>query len=96
MPGCFETAVRLFVDQAVTFLLGWARIAGCCSLADRVKPTQSRLTRKGPISCWPPWRSDAVHAEAIAQAKPGTLEEPEEAPRLFCWSIPSPQLPPRT
>lgn len=75
--GCFETAVRLFVDQAVTFCaVGAASHDVSCWLTVQTHAKQAQAQEADFVLV--PVASDAVHAEAIAQAKPGTLEEPEK------------------
>lgn len=76
VPGCFETAVRLFVDQAVTFCSAGPAsqdVARWLTVQTHAKQAHAQ----GADFVLAPVASDAVHAEAIAQAKPGTLEEPE-------------------
>lgn len=77
VPDYFETAVRLFVDQAVTFCaVGAASHDVACWLTVQTHAKQVQTQEADFVLV--PATSDAIHVEAIAQAKPGTLEEPEK------------------
>ena len=77
VPGCFETAIRLFVDQAVSFcVVGSESQDIACWLTMQTHAKQAHAHEADFVLA--PVASDALHVEAIAQAKPGTLEEPEK------------------
>lgn len=76
VPPCFETAVRLFVDRAVTFAVAGPdveRLGRWITMQTHAKPASAAEADFVLV----PSESDEVQCEALLRAKEGTLVEPE-------------------
>lgn len=88
VPACFETAVRLFVDQVVTFSVAGPdaeSVGRWITMQTHARQTDAAKADFVLVPC----EDDETQCEALLQAKEGTLAEPEQGAcvMLLCGAI---------
>lgn len=83
LPPCFEVVVRTLVDQAVTFAVSGAREAEATQWVSLQTHSHPRALDQADFLLVPDVANSAKCRQALLQAKPGTLVNPEDGAMAF-------------